>query len=178
MGTWGPGNFDSDTAADHLSSIAGRLLDEVKNAMAGDPVELEPDEYWGVAVPCNLELLTLLSKQRWVGVMLPDVETVREWKTGFLAAYDGSDVGGSPARRAVIAATFERLAAELEQREKRALKQAEPSKPTTAKTKTTRTAKSTRSARPAKAAKPVKPTKSAKRAKPAKTAKTAKTRAR
>ncbi|MDX3612490.1 DUF4259 domain-containing protein, partial [Streptomyces europaeiscabiei] len=29
--------------------------------MAGDPVELEPDEYWGVAVPANLELLSLLA---------------------------------------------------------------------------------------------------------------------
>ncbi|MEU9953225.1 amino acid adenylation domain-containing protein, partial [Streptomyces sp. NPDC047939] len=35
---------------------------EVTEAMAGDPVELEPDEYWGVTVPCNLELLLAVLK--------------------------------------------------------------------------------------------------------------------
>ena len=50
MGTWGSGNFDDDKAADHLSIITARLLQEVVDAMAGDRVEIEPDEYWGVAV--------------------------------------------------------------------------------------------------------------------------------
>lgn len=54
MGTWGTGNFDDDTAADHLSILVSRLVREVTDAMAGDPVALEADEYWGVAVPCNL----------------------------------------------------------------------------------------------------------------------------
>jgi hypothetical protein len=56
MGTWGHGNFDDDTAADHLSDLTGKLLGDIQKAMEGDPVEIEPDEYWGVAVPCNLEL--------------------------------------------------------------------------------------------------------------------------
>ncbi len=76
MGTWGKGNFDSDTTADHLSILAGRLLDETKAAMAGDPIELEADEYWGVAVPCDVEPLALLAEQRWAGVMVPDLATV------------------------------------------------------------------------------------------------------
>ncbi|MBL8717245.1 MAG: hypothetical protein JNL79_14760 [Myxococcales bacterium] len=43
--------------ADHLSILTARLVEEIEAAMAGDPVALEPDEYAGVAVPCNVELL-------------------------------------------------------------------------------------------------------------------------
>lgn len=51
MGTWGSGNFDNDTSADHLAIITDRLIAEVTEAMAGDPVDIEPDEYWGAAIP-------------------------------------------------------------------------------------------------------------------------------
>ncbi|MEV6931967.1 DUF4259 domain-containing protein [Dactylosporangium sp. NPDC051485] len=115
MGTWGSGNFDSDTAADHLSILTARLMREIEDAMAGDPVELEPDEYWGVAVPCNVEILCLLAGQPWVGVVLPAAETVEAWKATFLAAWDANIDGLEPtpehkaARRAVLERTFDRL---------------------------------------------------------------------
>ena len=96
MGTWGKGNFDSDTAADHLSILAARLLEETKTAMAGKPVELEASEYWGVAVPCNVELMSLLAEQRWVGAMVPDLATVRAWKKTYLAIWDASIDGLGP----------------------------------------------------------------------------------
>ncbi|MCF2533398.1 DUF4259 domain-containing protein [Yinghuangia soli] len=116
MGTWGSGNFDSDTAADHLSEITARLISEVAAAMDGDPVEIEPDEYWGVAVPCNLELLLLLSRQGYVGAGLPDPGVVADWKTKFMAVWEESIDGLEPApghkdaRRAVLARTFDELA--------------------------------------------------------------------
>ncbi|UWP79467.1 DUF4259 domain-containing protein [Dactylosporangium fulvum] len=116
MGTWGTGNFDNDTAGDHLSILVARLVREVEEAMAGDPVDLEPDEYWGVAVPCNLELLHLLAAQRWVGVTLPSADIVLEWKQRYLAAWDGAIDGLEPteeyraARRAVLERTFDQLA--------------------------------------------------------------------
>ncbi|MFH0176943.1 DUF4259 domain-containing protein [Streptomyces cacaoi] len=53
MGDWGTGNFDNDTAADHLSILTNRLITEVADAMADDPADIEPDEYWGVVVPAN-----------------------------------------------------------------------------------------------------------------------------
>ncbi|WP_326562149.1 DUF4259 domain-containing protein [Micromonospora sp. NBC_01796] len=118
MGSWGRGNFDSDTAADHLGAVTGRLLDEVARAMSGDPVEIEPDEYWGVAVPCNLELLCLLSEQRYVGVELPSEQTIADWKQRYLAVWDDSIGGLEPTgdyvtqRRATLVSTFDRLAAE------------------------------------------------------------------
>ncbi|MFD0020627.1 DUF4259 domain-containing protein [Streptomyces sp. NPDC058382] len=116
MGTWGAGNFDSDTAADHLSELADRLLSEVTEAMAGDPAGLEPDEYWGVTVPCNLELLLVLDRQGWVGVSLPSPDVIRTWHETFLAVWERTidDLEPEPAykdeRRAVLNGTFQRLA--------------------------------------------------------------------
>lgn len=115
MGTWGPGNFDDDTAADHLSRLTDQLATEVAEAMAGDPVGVEPDEYWGVAVPANLELLALIARTHYVGVLLPEVATVEAWKTKFLEIWDGSIDGLEPspafkeARRAVLVRTFDDL---------------------------------------------------------------------
>ncbi|GGN92537.1 hypothetical protein GCM10010112_79830 [Actinoplanes lobatus] len=115
MGTWGAGNFDSDTAADHLSILTERLVSEVEEAMSGDPVELEPDEYWGVAVPCNLEILHVLASRRWVGVVLPEAATVEAWKATYLAVWDATIDGLEPApehrtqRRAALERTFDQL---------------------------------------------------------------------
>lgn len=116
MGTWGSGNFDSDTAADHLSILTARLVREVEDAMAGDPVELEPDEYWGVVVPCNLEILQVLANQRWVGVELPKAATVQAWKSTYLAVWDANidELEPTPEhktqRRTALERTFDQLA--------------------------------------------------------------------
>ncbi|WDZ83848.1 DUF4259 domain-containing protein [Micromonospora cathayae] len=115
MGTWGSGNFDDDTAADHLSALTGRLISEVAEAMSGDPVGIEPDEYWGVVVPCNLELLHLLARQKYVGASLPAPETIADWKSRYLAVWDGTIDGLEPSpeyreqRRTVLVRTFDQL---------------------------------------------------------------------
>ncbi|MEV7721814.1 DUF4259 domain-containing protein [Streptomyces sp. NPDC093108] len=117
MGTWGSGNFDSDTAADHLSGITGRLLSEIEEAMAGDPVGLEPDEYDGVAVPCNIELLALMGEQGHVGVAMPEPAVVEGWKGMFMDVWERTIDGLEPEqeykedRRAELIRTFDRLAA-------------------------------------------------------------------
>ncbi|MDP9848504.1 DUF4259 domain-containing protein [Streptosporangium lutulentum] len=116
MGTWGPGNFDDDTAADHLSAVTDRLIAEVAEAMAGDPLDIEPDEYWGVAVPCNLELLYLIARQGHVGATLPEADTIEEWKKSYLAVWDREIDGLEPGpehrerRREVLVRTFDQLA--------------------------------------------------------------------
>lgn len=123
MGTWGSGNFDGDTAADHLVVVTGGLVDEVEKRMTGEPVELEPDEYWGNAVPANVELLCLIADQGWVGAVLPPVATAERWKTTFLAVWDATIDGLEPTaefkaeRRAVLVATFDRLVAAASARE-------------------------------------------------------------
>ncbi|GAB4051105.1 DUF4259 domain-containing protein [Catellatospora paridis] len=123
MGTWGSGNFDDDTAADHLSMVTDRLITEVAEAMSGDPVRIEPDEYWGVAVPCNLELLHLIAQQGHVGADLPDPDVIADWKARYLAVWDGAIDGLEPKpafkeqRRAVLVRTFDQLS-ELAERER------------------------------------------------------------
>ncbi len=115
MGSWGTGNFENDTAADHLSILTDRLIAEVTDAMAGDPVGIEPDEYWGVAVPANLELLNLLARQGYVGVSLPEAEVVQGWKRTYMAVWEGYiDELGPPSgykdkRRTVLIRTFDEL---------------------------------------------------------------------
>ncbi|MFB7917726.1 DUF4259 domain-containing protein [Streptomyces sp. NPDC056061] len=116
MGTWGEGNFDSDTAADHLSGITGRLVSEIETAMAGDPVGLEPDEYDGVTVPCNIELLCLIAEQGHVGAAVPEVAAVEGWKRTFMDVWERTidDLEPVPeykeGRRAELIRTFDRLA--------------------------------------------------------------------
>lgn len=87
MGTWGPGNFDNDTAADHLSLVTSQLVDGIQEAMH-DPAELEPDQFWGVAVPCNIELLVLIAKQGYVGCMIPDLQTVMNWRRHYMEVWE------------------------------------------------------------------------------------------
>ncbi|MFF1795724.1 DUF4259 domain-containing protein [Kitasatospora sp. NPDC086009] len=124
MGTWGSGNFDSDAAADHLGEFTARLIGEVEQAMAGDRVELEADEYWGTAVPCNLELLHLIASRHYVGAGLPAAATIEGWKADFMAVWEKSIDGLEPApghkeeRRAVLLRTFDDLAALARERER------------------------------------------------------------
>ncbi|MFB6817801.1 DUF4259 domain-containing protein [Streptomyces sp. NPDC056347] len=122
MGTWGSGNFDSDTAADHLSDITGRLIARIAEAMAGDPVGLEPDEYDGVTVPCDIELLCLIAEQGHVGAGVPEPEVVAGWRRTFMDVWERTIDGLEPApghkegRRAELTRTFDRLAALAQQR--------------------------------------------------------------
>jgi hypothetical protein len=87
MGTWGHGNFEDDTAADHLSEITGRLVNEITEAMS-NPSELAPDEYWGCAVPCNIEILSLIASKNWTGTILPDPMTIEEWKSIYMTTWE------------------------------------------------------------------------------------------
>lgn len=116
MGTWGEGNFDSDTALDHESVVIARLLTEVAEAMAGDPADIEPDQYWGVAVPCNLELLHVLAQAGYANDHLPEAEVVEEWKKAYMAVWEraihdlGPEPGFTEERRSVLNRTFDQLA--------------------------------------------------------------------
>ncbi|MFF9349959.1 DUF4259 domain-containing protein [Streptomyces sp. NPDC014734] len=116
MGTWGNGNFDSDTAADHLSDITGRLVSDIEAAMAGDPSGLEPDDYDGVVVPCNVELLCLIAEQGHVGAAVPEAAVVEGWKKTFMDVWERTidelepDPEYKEGRRAELIRTFDRLA--------------------------------------------------------------------
>jgi hypothetical protein len=96
--------------------VVDRLVTEVAEAMAGDPVEIEPDEFWGVAVPCNLELLHVLAQAGYAGGRLPEAGVVEEWKKTFMAVWEETIDGLEPSpgfkeeRRSVLNRTFDQLA--------------------------------------------------------------------
>lgn len=86
MGALGSGNFDNDTAADHLGTICDSLIRDIEAAMQ-NPTQLEPDEYWGVAVPCNIELLVLFRKSHYFGATLPDPTTATRWRDTYMGIW-------------------------------------------------------------------------------------------
>jgi Domain of unknown function (DUF4259) len=125
MGTWGPGNFENDTAADHLMDLCRPLLGEIEEAME-EPVSLQPDQDDADIVMANLEVIACLSEHlgRYehsklgkilYPCVLPFPEKVAKWKQGYLALWDGYIDELEPApdykkkRREVIVETFDRL---------------------------------------------------------------------
>jgi hypothetical protein len=121
MGTWGPGNFENDYAADRLHALCAPLLKEIEEAMKRSPADLEDDFE---IVTANLEIIACLSEhlgrhERGViqdflyPCVLPSPETIAQWKQRYLEVWDhGADPDpGSfdQQRRAVIVATFERV---------------------------------------------------------------------
>ena len=124
MGTWGPGNFENDCAADHLYALCAPLLEAVEQAMA-DPELIQPDEEDGDLVPANLEIIACLSE--YLGryehgdlakmlspCLLPPPETVARWKQIYLEVWDANIDGLDPdpaykqQRREVLVKTFDR----------------------------------------------------------------------
>ena len=124
MGTWGAGNFEDDTALDHLSvvrntykleAMCAELLGAVKDAMAS-PNSLEPDEYEGVIVPCNLEIIAQMMDVFGASVCtLPRPSVLEKWKNTYLKVWDGyideldPDPDWKQSRREVLVQTFDRV---------------------------------------------------------------------
>jgi hypothetical protein len=124
MGTWGAGNFEDDTALDHLSALrntyklegmCAELLRAVRDAMA-NTASLEPDEYEGVIVPCNLKIIAQMMDTFGPDVCkLPKPNVLGKWKTTYLNVWDGyidelePDPDWKQSRREVLGQTFDRV---------------------------------------------------------------------
>ncbi len=124
MGTWGAGNFEDDTAPDHLSALrntsklegmCAEWLGAVRDAMA-NTASLEPDEYEGVIAPCKLEIIAQVMDVSGSGVCtLPKPSVPEKWKSTFLNVWDGDidelepDPDWKQSRRGVLVQTFDRV---------------------------------------------------------------------
>ena len=112
MGSWGPGNFDNDTARDHLFEVTRELAEQVEQALA-DATALklagkaetnaELAETLDAVLP-NIEIICVLHESLGGG-FLPEPESADEWQSQFEQLTDVS----SGERAAVIRETFERL---------------------------------------------------------------------
>ncbi|OYD60879.1 DUF4259 domain-containing protein [Rhodococcus sp. OK302] len=123
MGVWGSGNFDSDTVADGLGMLTGRIVDDI-TAEFEDDSSLEPDEWGGEMVPAWLEILTEIAETRRVGVSFPSTTVLIDWRDRYLRVWDGyidelePDDDYKVERRAVLVRTFERAVAVAAERER------------------------------------------------------------
>ena len=125
MGTWGPGNFENDRAADYLAELCQPIVEQIQTAI-DDPPCLEPDEPESAIVMANIELLSSIfgNMERYASgpiedVLFPDIlprpETVSNWKSIYLRVWDGyiDQLNPKPEhkknRRIVIAKSFDRL---------------------------------------------------------------------
>ncbi len=121
MSTWGAGNFDSDEARDYLGGFLEQLVEQIEETVAEDEAMI-PDESDSVQMMCNVELLWLLAKS--IGAVIPEANTVEEWKTRYLGIWDETidelepDEGFKEERRAVIVESFDRLIKLCEEQDK------------------------------------------------------------
>jgi hypothetical protein len=102
---FGPGNFDEDAAANYAAEFVEVHFIQPINDAVRNPQSLERDEWFGVVVPCMVEILAAIAKVR--RGLLPDPEVIQGWKAAYLAVWDRE--GSWPERRAVLVSTFDRL---------------------------------------------------------------------
>ena len=116
MSTWGPGNFDSDAARDHLFDLTRGLADEIEQALdraagqklAGDEAELAAT--LETVLP-NIDILCVLHESL-DGAFIPEPTTVDDWQSRFeqlSPECQTDDNIDSAKRRDVIQATFAKL---------------------------------------------------------------------
>jgi hypothetical protein len=121
MGTWGSGNFESDTALDHFGTVTTPLLEQIREAFK-DKELLQPDEYESEAVLCNMDILLAISYglgNRAAPFHIshfPKVKQIQSWQKAYLKVWDDYIDELKPSkdyktkRRKTIIKTFEHFA--------------------------------------------------------------------
>ena len=119
MGTWGPGNFDSDDAVDYVSEVIRGFVGTVEQWFAQGRANLD-DQGEGRLMP-TVEMISVLCDWCRGGppairvVAPPRPGVVRRWKQQYLEIYDEQigDLlpreGFAAERHAHIVRTFDRL---------------------------------------------------------------------
>lgn len=122
MGTWGSGNFESDTALDHFGTVTTPLLEQIREAFKNKE-SLQPDEYESEAVLCNMDILLAIahglgSKAKPFGIsQFPKVKQIQTWQKTYLKVWDDyidelePDEDYKTNRKETIIKTFERFIA-------------------------------------------------------------------
>ena len=110
MGTWGPGNFDSDQALDIVGDLCHQFEQEISSAASISGLGV--DEFLNEIMPKIAVLAVLVEQCLKTG---PRLAVVRDWRERFVGLYDreidklalSSDFKDE--RRATISNTFASL---------------------------------------------------------------------
>lgn len=110
MGTWGPGNFDDDSALSYVGGLCRSIEAEIEEAACSPRTDIS--HFLNYVMP-RLAVLTVLVDE--IVEYGPTEETVNRWRRDFLEIYDqeAENLGADPdfvrVRRNVILGTFRRL---------------------------------------------------------------------
>lgn len=113
MGTWGPGNFDNDAAADFIDEELDRHVRAIEAIFADSERFLLDGDAEGELMP-RIAILALLCEHS-AGVLDTTGDAISAWKARYLEMYDDQIDDLEPRgdyklqRRAVIAETFDTL---------------------------------------------------------------------
>ena len=86
MGTWGPGNFDNDSANDYVDEFTRELADKIEQFFAGDEDECDFEEEGEGVIIHTIEILAVICEE--CSGLPPAPEVVAGWKTNYLRIYD------------------------------------------------------------------------------------------
>jgi hypothetical protein len=112
MGTWGPGNFESDAALDLIGDEIDRHVRAIEEVFADQQRFRLDEDAEGEIVP-RIVILTFLC-EHCGGILAKDVD-VAAWKARYLDMYDGMideldpDADYKEQRRVAIVATYDKL---------------------------------------------------------------------
>src|SRR5688572_13726996 len=118
MSTWGPGNFDNDSAGDFLSNVFDQMLEVVKRNLTSEIVDARGfiEDHGDSQVMPAIAIVIALYHQLDMSIGSFEDEDVKEWKRLFLRGWDKEiDSYFNPddelriARRKVIEETFDEL---------------------------------------------------------------------
>ena len=108
MGTWGSGNFDSDSALDRMGELIDQLSSEVSEAVAGDDLAIDEGFEEIMAVVETIRVLCTHAAG-----MPPKSKIIKGWKKRLLCIFDEEIDGLDPKpgfkeeRRAKIVETLD-----------------------------------------------------------------------
>jgi hypothetical protein len=118
MGTWGPGNFESDGACDYRDDFVQQLFKTIEACLAPNyrqhfDIVRDGEE----KLMASLDMLIVLCKAYDISPHIFDIESdvISGWKETYLRLYDEKidDYDPKPnykvERRTVIASTFDKL---------------------------------------------------------------------
>jgi hypothetical protein len=114
MGSWGSGNFDSDSACDYLDSIKFQLIQKIEEGFTSLEDADFADDYEH-EIMASVDILSLLTEQYYGHNPHVEAQVVQTWKSQFLSIYDQNSEDDEVTleyqreRRKVIEDTFNKL---------------------------------------------------------------------